>query len=182
MRVREGCGGVGGGATACRRRAVSARGRDRRRRRRRRRQRRWRRGRRRGRLAGALAVDHVLDIYKATQVSTLVHGRRRCRHERVRAIRARRQRHHLGTLEEVPNPHCGRRPTSCQRAAPAVHLVAIGRRVQDELVGLVVIRVVHQHGEVALPLHRRQGRRRRLRGRRYQGRGRWGRRGSRRRG
>ena len=47
-----------------------------------------------------------------------------------------------------------------------MHLFAIGHRVHDELIGLVVIRVCHQHSEVALPLHqrhRRWGQRRRWR-------------------
>jgi len=193
MRINKGACGVGAVATARGRRAVRARRRQRRRWRWRWRGWRRRRGWSRWRMAGALAVDHVLDVHEAIIVPALVHGRRRRCHEGVRTIRARGQRHHLGTLEKggsVDNRnHCGRRPKGRNWAAPAVHLFAVGHRVHDELIRLIVIRVCHQHSEVALPLHRRHRclwrRRRRRRGSRRwrrvaswrRGRQRWRRRG-----
>ena len=152
---------------------------------------RWRRGRRRGGvMAGALAVEHVLDVHEAALVRVLVDCGRRRRHERVRAIRARRQRHHLGALEEAPVVDHGAvrckvgtvRPQA-QRAALAVHLHTIDRRAHHVLVGSVVVGVVDRYCQVALPL--RGGRRRRRswrRSRRGRGSGWWRRVAARRRG
>eukprot|EP00964_Phaeocystis_antarctica_P072264 scaffold44165_cov57-Phaeocystis_antarctica.AAC.6 len=97
-------------------------------------------------MAGALAVEHVLDVHEAALVRVLVDCGRRRRHERVRAIRARRQRHHLGALEEAPVVDHGAvrckvgtvRPQA-QRAALAVHLHTIDRRAHHVLVGSVVV-------------------------------------------
>ena len=173
VRVGEGAGGVAAVTTTRGRRAVRARRRQGRRRRRRWWRRRWRRRRRGGRLAGALAVDHVLDVHVAALVRVLVHRRRCLCHEGVRGIRAERQRNHFGTLKVVPNRH-----RAVHWAAPAVHLLAVGCCAHHVLVGLVVVGVVDLDREVALPLLHRRRRHRRWRGR---WRRRRGRRGSRRR-
>ena len=155
VRVGEGACGVGAVATARGRRAVRAR------RRHWRRWRRWRRRRRRwewwwrrrgGRLAGALAVDHILDVHEAALVRVLVHRRRRRRHEDVRAIWARGHFHHLSALEESAAVDLG----AVQRAALAVDLHAVGRRADHVLVITVIVGVVDLHCQVALPLHRRR--------------------------
>ena len=109
----------------------------------------------------------------------LVHPRRRHGHEDVRAIRARGQHDVFGALEEsAAVDHRSRRPNGRKWAAPAMHLLAVGRRVKDVLILLVVVGVVNLHSQVALPVHRRWRRRRRWRSR---WRRRRGRRGSRRR-
>ena len=169
-RVRVDKGGQGrcAVATARRRGAVRARRWHRRGRRR------WRRRRRRGRLAVAIALDHVLDVHEAALVRILVDCRRRRCDEGVRTIWARGQRHHLGTLKKTTAIDNG----AVRGVALPMHLFAVGERVQDKLVVLIVVGVLDLDRQVALPLLRRRGlrRRRRFRWRRLRGRRRQGRR------
>eukprot|EP00964_Phaeocystis_antarctica_P006871 scaffold3713_cov55-Phaeocystis_antarctica.AAC.2 len=124
MRIGEGACGAGPATTARRRRAVRAR--------------RWQR-RRGGRLAGALAVDHVLDVHDAALVRVRIDIRGCLRYEGVRAIHTHGQRYHLGTLKEGVDG----RPS--RWAALAVHLYAVDRRADHVLVLAVVVGVPDRH-------------------------------------
>ena len=107
------------------------------------------RGRRGGRLAGALAVDHVLDVHEAALVRTLIDSRRGSREERVDAVQTRRQGRLVGALEEASAIEIR---FTIRAALTMQRFAAVDSCADDILISSVIVGVPHRHRHVALPL------------------------------
>ena len=97
--------------------------------------------------AAPLAVDGVFHVQEAPVVSARIHTSRGVGHERVPAIDRCGEWPPARALEEVPVRH---RAIGCW-AALAVHLLAIGRRADHVLIGIVEVSVVYAHAQRARP-------------------------------